>query len=94
MYKTVREAKAILNRILQNTEYTGIYEDPPEKSREPTRKAEPSAQSPTPCPQKFFEPKFSTSYPGPFSENHQPFFLSIFDDDESTMYGDVTKGRK
>ena len=36
LYKTVSEAKAILNRILQNTEYTGVYEDPPEKSREPT----------------------------------------------------------
>jgi hypothetical protein len=33
LYKTVSEAKAILNRILQNTEYTGIYEDPPEESR-------------------------------------------------------------
>ena len=32
LYKTVSEDKAILNRILQNTEYTRIYEDPPEES--------------------------------------------------------------
>ena len=32
LYKTVSEAKAILNRILQNTKYTEIYEDPPEES--------------------------------------------------------------
>ena len=94
LYKTVSEAKAILNRILQNTEYTGIYEDPPEESREPTRKAEPSTQSPTPCPEKIFEPNFSTSYPEPFSENHRPFYMSMFDDDESTMYGDVSSSPK
>ena len=94
MYKTVREAKAILNRILQNTEYTGVYEDPPEKSREPTRRAEPSTQSPTPCPQKISEPNFSTSYPMPFSENHRPFSLSMFDNDESIMYSDVSSSLK
>ena len=90
MYKTVSEAKAILNRILQNTEYTEIHEDPPEESREPTRRAEPFAQSPTPCQQKIVEPKPSTSNPEPFSENHRPFFLSMFDDDESTIDGDVS----
>ena len=90
MHKTVSEVKAILNRILHNTEYTGIYEDPPEESREPTRRAEPFAQTPTSCPQKIAEPKPSTSNPEPFSENHRPFFLSMFDDDESTIDGDVS----
>ena len=94
LYKTVSEAKAILNRILQNTEYTRIYEDQPEESQESTRRAEPSTQSPTPCPQKISEPNFSTSYPKPFSENHRPFFLSMFDDDESIMYGDVSSSPK
>ena len=94
MYKTIGEPKAILNRILQNTEYTKVYEDPPKNSREPTRKAEPSAQSPTPYPQKIFEPNFSTSYPEPFSENHRPFYMSMFDDDESTIDGDVSSLQK
>jgi len=94
LYKIVSDAKTILNRILQNTEYTGVYEDPPEKSREPTRRAEPSTQSPTPCPQKISEPNFSTSNPEPFIENHRPFFLSMFDDHESIMYGDVSSSPK
>jgi len=90
LHKTISEAKAILNRILQNTKCTGIYEDPPEESREPTQRAEPFAQIPTSCPQKIAEPKPSTSNPDPFSKNHWPFFLSMFDDDESTKDGDVS----
>ena len=31
--KTISEAKAILDRILNDTEYTRVYEDPPEESR-------------------------------------------------------------
>ena len=90
LHKTMSEAKAILDGILKNTEYTGVYEDPPEEPREPVERAKPFVQSPTPSPQKIVEPEPRTSDPKPFSKDHRPFFLSMFDDDESTVDGDVS----
>ena len=84
-----REGKAILRRILKNTEYTGIYEDPPDESQEPAKRVEPFVQAPTPCPQKIAEPEPPALDPKPFSEEHRPFFLSMFDDGESTVDSDV-----
>ena len=55
LHKTISEAKAILDRILNDTEYTRVYEDPPEESREPAERAEPFIPSPTPCPQRIAE---------------------------------------
>ena len=52
LHKTISEAKASLDRILNDTEYTEVYEDPPEESRETAERAEPFIPSPTPCPQR------------------------------------------
>jgi len=52
LHKTVSEAKAILDRILNNTR---VYEDLPEESREPAEREEPFVPSPTPCPQRIAE---------------------------------------
>ena len=90
LHKTISEAKAILYRILKHTEYTGIYEDLPKESQEPTERAETFVQISTPCPQKIVELEAPTSDPDPFSKDHRPFFLSMFDDDESTVDGDVS----
>ena len=90
MHKTVSEAKAILDRILKNNEYTGVYEDLPVESREPAERAEPLHQSPTPCPQRIAELDPFASDHKPFSENHRPFFLSMFDDDELIVDGDIS----
>ena len=90
MHKTVSEAKAILDGILKNTEYTRVYEDPPDELREPVERAKPFVQSPTPRPQKIVEPDPRTSDSKPFSKDHRPFFLSMFDDDESTVDGDIS----
>jgi len=89
-HKSISEAKAILDRILNDTEYTEVYEDPPEESREPAERAEPFAPSPTPCPQRISELDPFASDPKPFSKNHRPFFFSMFDDDESTVDGDFS----
>jgi len=69
LHKIVSEAKAILDRILKNTEYTGVYEDPPDESREPTEREETFVQTPTPCPQKIAELKPPASDPKPFSKD-------------------------
>ena len=90
LHKTVNEVKAILDGILKNTDYTGVYEDLPEEPREPVERAKPFVQSPTPRPQKIVEPDPRTSDPKPFSKDHRPFFLSMFDDDESTVDGDIS----
>ena len=90
LHKTISEAKAILYRILKHTEYTGIYEDLPKESQEPTERAETFVQISTPCPQKIVELEAPASDPDPFSKDHRPFFLSMFDDDESTVDGDVS----
>jgi hypothetical protein len=89
-HKTVSEGKAIHDRILKNTTYTGIYDDPPEESREHAERAKTFFQTPTPCPQKIAEPEPPALDPKPFSEDYRPFFLSMFDDDESTVDGDVS----
>ena len=52
LHKTVSEAKAILDRILNNTR---VYEDLPEESWEPVEREEPFVPSPTPCPQRIAE---------------------------------------
>jgi hypothetical protein len=49
-HKTVSEGKAILDRILKNTAYTGIYEDLREESQELAERAKIFVQTPTPCP--------------------------------------------
>jgi len=90
LHKTISEAKAILDRILNDTEYTRVYEDPPEESREPVERAEPFIPSPAHCPQRIAELDPFASNPKPFSEDHRPFFFSMFDDDDSTVDGDVS----
>ena len=72
------------------TECTGIYEDLPEESQEPADREKTLVKSPIPCPQKIVEPEPTTSNPKPFSEDHRLFFLSMFDDDESTVDSDVS----
>jgi len=71
------------------TECTGIYKDLPEESQDPADRAKTLVKSPIPCPQKIVEPKPTTSNPKPFSEDHQPFFFSLFDDNESIVDSDV-----
>ena len=90
LHKTVSEAKAILDGILKNTEYTGVYEDPPDELREPVERAKPFVQSPTPSPQNIVEPEPHTLDPKPFNKDHRPFFLSMCDYDESTVDGDIS----
>jgi hypothetical protein len=72
------------------TECTRIYEDLPEEPQEPADRAKILVKSPIPCPQKIVEPEPTTSNPKPFSEDHQPLFFSMFDDDESTVDDDVS----
>ena len=35
MYKTVAEVRILLKKVLNSTEYTGIYDDPPETVEQP-----------------------------------------------------------
>ena len=35
MYKIVAEVRALLKKVLNSTEYTGIYDDPPETIEQP-----------------------------------------------------------
>ena len=35
MYKTVVEVRTLLKKVLNSTEYTGIYDDPPERVEQP-----------------------------------------------------------
>ena len=38
MYKTVSEAKTILEKVLNSTQYTEVFDDPPEPANQPTEK--------------------------------------------------------
>ena len=35
MYKIVAEVRTLLKKVLNSTEYTGIYDDPPERVEQP-----------------------------------------------------------
>ena len=35
MYKTVAEVRTLLKMVLNSTEYTGVYDDPPETVEQP-----------------------------------------------------------
>ena len=36
MYKTVAEVRTLLEKVLNSTDYTGIYDDPPEPIEQPS----------------------------------------------------------
>ena len=36
MYRTVAEVRTLLEKVLNSTEYTGIYDDPPEPLEQPS----------------------------------------------------------
>ena len=38
MYKTVSEAKTILEKVLNSTQYTEVFDDPPEPANQPTER--------------------------------------------------------
>jgi hypothetical protein len=38
MYKTVSEAKTILEKVLNSTQYTEVFSDPPEPANPPTKR--------------------------------------------------------
>ena len=94
LHKTVSEGKAILDRILRNTECTGIYEVLPKESQDPADRAKTFVQSRTSCPQKIAEPEPPTSDPKPFSKDHRSFFFPMFDDDESIVDGYVSSSSR
>ena len=83
LFLTASEGRAILDKILEHTEHTGVYEDLPEK---PADRMNAFGHSPSPCPQKVAEPKPPISDPTPSFDHHQSFFS---DNDKSEAYSDV-----
>ena len=76
LYKTVDEVQDLLNKVLTSTEYTKVFDDPPE----PTEKQQIHTLSASPCPpppfiEEITEPPPKTPDPGPLIDA-LPQFIS------------------
>ena len=77
MYKTLAEARTILERVLNSTQYTEVFDDPPEPENQSTDKQQLNILSaafspPPPHIEEITEP--------PKSPDHEPLFedMAIF----------------
>ena len=71
MYKTLAEARTILERVLNSSQNTEVFDDPPEPENQPTEKQQLNILSaafspPPPHIEEITEP--------PKSPNHEPLF--------------------
>ena len=71
MYKTLAEARTILERVLNSTQNTEVFDDPPEPENQPTEKQQLNILSaafspPPPHIEEITEP--------PMSPDHEPLF--------------------
>ena len=74
MYRTVAEVRTLLEKVLNSTEYTGIYDDPPEPLEQPSetqqlRILSAISSPPPPYIEEITEP--------PKSPDHEPFIEDI-----------------
>jgi hypothetical protein len=86
MYKTVAEVRTLLKKVLNSTEYTGIFDDPPQTIEQPNEMQQLqvlSAESfpPPPYIEEITEPPKSSDQE-PLHEDIQMFILDLFTEEE------------
>ena len=71
MYKTVAEDRTLLEKVLNSTDYTGIYDDPPEPIEQPSETQQLQILSATSSPPP---PYIEEITEPPKSSDHEPFY--------------------
>ena len=94
MYKTVAEVRTLLKKVLNSTEYTGIYDDPPETVEQPNERQQlqvlSAASSPPPTYiEEITEPPKSSDQE-PLHEDIPMFIPDLFTEEEYLELGNVS----
>ena len=94
MYKTVAEVRTLLEKVLNSTEYTGIYDDPPEPLEQPSETQQlqilsATSSPPPPYIEEITEPpKFPDHEP--FIEDMPMFVPDLFTEEEYLELGNAS----
>jgi hypothetical protein len=94
MYKTVFEAKTILERVLNSTQYTEVFDDPPEPANQCTKRQQLRILSaifspPPPHIEEITKPPKSPNQE-PLLEDMPMFILDLFSEEEYIELGHVS----
>ena len=94
MYKTVAEVRTLLKKVLNSTEYTGIYDDPPETVEQPneTQQLQVLSAASSPRPpyiEEITEPPKSSDQE-PLQEDIPMFIPDLFTEEEYLELGNVS----
>ena len=94
MYKTVFEAKTILERVLNSTQYTEVFDDPPEPANQCTKRQQLRILSAIFSPPP---PHIEEITESPKSSDHKPlledlpmFIPDHFSEEEYNEFGNVS----
>ena len=93
MYKTVAEVRTLLEKVLNSTDYTGIYDDAPEPIEQPSKTQQlqilsAASSPPPPYIEEITEPPKSPNHE-PLHEDMPMFILELFTEEEYLQLGDV-----
>jgi hypothetical protein len=94
MYKTVAEVRTILERVLNTTQYNGVFNDPPELEDQPKEKQQlhilSDASSPPPSHiEEITEPPKSSDHE-PLIKDMPMFIPQLFTEEEYMELGNVS----
>ena len=94
MYKTVAEVRTLLKEVLNSTEYTDIYDDPPETIEQPNKTQQLQVLSaafspPPPYIEKITKPPKSSDQE-PLHEDMPMFIPNLFTEEEYLELGNVS----
>ena len=98
MYKTVAEVRTILEKVLNSTQYTDIFDDPPEPEVQPTKRQSLQILSvvsspPLPHIEEITEPPKSSDHE-PLLEDLPMFIPDLFSEEEYIELGHVSNMSK
>ena len=94
MYKTEVEVRTLLEKVLNNTDYTGIYDDPPEPIEQPSETQQlqilsVTSSPPPPYIEEITEPPKSPDHE-PLIEDMPMFIPDLFTEQEYLELGNVS----
>jgi hypothetical protein len=92
MYKTVAEVRTILEKVLNSTQYTGVFDDPPTdqpKEKQQVHIISTASSPPPPYIQKITEPNKFTDHE-PLIEDMPMFIPDLFTEEKIMELGNVS----
>ena len=94
MYKTVAKVRTLLEKVLNNTQYTRIYDNPPEPMEQPSETQQlqvlsAASSPPPPYREEIIEPPKSLDHE-PLHEDMPLFIPGLFTEEDYLELGDVS----